>query len=102
MLGISVTRISVTGNLILDSGNTFVLRQEYQESKIKLPVTEIPNPMEEPTRESESSSERRESITNLSPIVGGKECCPNCGRPLQPLRCKLLCECGYFMSCSDF
>ena len=30
------------------------------------------------------------------------EYCPQCGRLLESRRCKLVCECGYFMSCSEF
>ncbi len=39
---------------------------------------------------------------NVSPVVEGKEVCPLCGRVLRSQRCKLVCECGYFMSCSEF
>jgi len=39
---------------------------------------------------------------NLSPVVDGREYCPVCGRLMESRRCKLLCECGYFMSCSEF
>ncbi len=39
---------------------------------------------------------------NLSPVFDGKEHCPACGLTLQAVKCKLTCECGYFMSCSDF
>ena len=35
-------------------------------------------------------------------IYEDKEYCPQCGRILQSHRCKLVCECGYFMSCSEF
>ena len=35
-------------------------------------------------------------------VADGKEHCPQCGRVLDSHRCKLVCECGYFMSCSDF
>jgi hypothetical protein len=31
-----------------------------------------------------------------------REHCPQCGRAMQSHRCKLVCECGYFMSCSEF
>jgi hypothetical protein len=39
---------------------------------------------------------------NLSPVVDGREICPVCGRILESKRCKLVCECGYFMSCAEF
>lgn len=28
--------------------------------------------------------------------------CPNCGRTMDQNKCKLVCECGYFASCSDY
>jgi hypothetical protein len=28
--------------------------------------------------------------------------CLNCGAELQERKCKLLCRCGYYASCSDF
>ncbi len=28
--------------------------------------------------------------------------CLNCGAPLEELKCKLFCRCGYYASCSDF
>lgn len=28
--------------------------------------------------------------------------CLNCGRMLDERKCKLVCECGYFASCSDY
>jgi hypothetical protein len=39
---------------------------------------------------------------NLSPVIGGREVCPLCGRLLEAFRCKLACECGCFMSCAEF
>ncbi len=39
---------------------------------------------------------------NLAPVIDGREICPQCGRALQAAKCKLVCECGYFMSCSDY
>ena len=39
---------------------------------------------------------------NLSPVVDGKEYCPQCGHVLESRRCKLVCSCGYFMSCAEF
>jgi hypothetical protein len=28
--------------------------------------------------------------------------CPNCGAELAERACKLVCRCGYFLSCSDY
>lgn len=28
--------------------------------------------------------------------------CPNCGSAMEKRKCKLICACGYFDSCSDF
>ena len=28
--------------------------------------------------------------------------CPNCGAALNERKCKLICRCGYFLSCSDY
>jgi hypothetical protein len=28
--------------------------------------------------------------------------CPNCGAGLDERKCKLICGCGYFLSCSDY
>lgn len=28
--------------------------------------------------------------------------CPNCGAKLDQNKCKLVCGCGYFASCSDY
>lgn len=28
--------------------------------------------------------------------------CPNCGETLEDSKCKLICICGYFASCSDY
>ena len=53
-------------------------------------------------RAEEKNGSRREPDRNLSPVIDGQEYCPQCGRALQSHRCKLVCECGYFMSCSDF
>lgn len=28
--------------------------------------------------------------------------CANCGAPMDERKCKLICACGYFLSCSDY
>jgi hypothetical protein len=28
--------------------------------------------------------------------------CANCGARMDQRKCKLICECGYFLSCSDY
>ncbi|HEY7701160.1 MAG TPA: hypothetical protein VIB02_02530 [Candidatus Limnocylindrales bacterium] len=28
--------------------------------------------------------------------------CANCGAPMDERKCKLMCRCGYFLSCSDY
>jgi len=50
----------------------------------------------------EALEEEQPSGNDTSPAREGKEYCPRCGRVLEPRKCKLICECGYFMSCSDF
>jgi hypothetical protein len=58
--------------------------------------------MVEEAKDEEREKPRRGPEKNLSPAIGGQEFCPQCGRALQSHKCKLVCECGYFMSCSDF
>ncbi|NBP83088.1 hypothetical protein EBU60_04425 [bacterium] len=29
-------------------------------------------------------------------------CCANCGAQMIDRKCKMICECGYFLSCSDY
>jgi len=28
--------------------------------------------------------------------------CANCGAPMDERKCRLICRCGYFLSCSDY
>ena len=64
--------------------------------------------------------ERRDDATGLPPIVlldGGDDArglameadpaaliltCANCGARMDERKCKLICRCGYFLSCSDY
>jgi hypothetical protein len=56
----------------------------------------------EPPRRSRAGEPRDPDPPAGGVVVGGREHCPQCGRALEPHRCKLVCACGYFMSCSDF
>ena len=49
-----------------------------------------------------SDPESRVAIRNPQSEIRNREYCPQCGSVLEPRQCKLICECGYFMSCSDF
>jgi hypothetical protein len=42
--------------------------------------------------------------TPLSEIDPGlvMTCCANCGAQMIDRACKMICECGYFLSCSDY
>jgi hypothetical protein len=40
-----------------------------------------------------SESEKVESLVRT---------CLNCGKEMEEFKCKLVCECGYFASCSDY
>ena len=53
------------------------------------------------TKESVDKVERERKGSDAA-VDEDKEYCPQCGRILQPHKCKLVCECGYFMSCSEF
>jgi hypothetical protein len=42
-------------------------------------------------------------IAPASPKLGdASEFCPVCNRRLAARACKLVCSCGYYMSCSDY
>jgi hypothetical protein len=42
--------------------------------------------------------EAREPIDPAAVILT----CANCGAPMDERKCKLICRCGYFLSCSDY
>ena len=42
--------------------------------------------------------ERSEPIDPAAVILT----CANCGAPMDERKCKLICRCGYFLSCSDY
>jgi len=43
---------------------------------------------------------------SVSPTTGGPgelmRVCANCGSAMEERKCKLICRCGYFLSCSDY
>ncbi|MFM9128482.1 MAG: hypothetical protein ACKOPF_01310 [Candidatus Limnocylindrus sp.] len=52
------------------------------------------------------ASDERAVATPLAPaeIDPGlvMTCCANCGAQMIDRKCKMICECGYFLSCSDY
>lgn len=60
----------------------------------------LPDPLETPPETSTSPSTPKPPLAH--PAADDREHCPQCGRVLRSHRCKLVCECGYFMSCSEF
>ena len=69
----------------------------------------------------ESRSARSSPVINLSDSPAGRELpsiawlepdqvdpgavvltCANCGATMDERKCKLICRCGYFLSCSDY
>lgn len=46
-----------------------------------------------------SASTMREKTEASVPLL---LICLQCGKTLEPKKCKLVCDCGYFMSCSDY
>ena len=46
----------------------------------------------EDARTSETGSDPRDAILT----------CANCGARMDERKCKLICRCGYFLSCSDY
>lgn len=49
-----------------------------------------------------SSDRERASVTAPSSPERLVRTCLNCGAPLEERKCKLVCRCGYYASCSDF
>lgn len=45
-----------------------------------------------------------EEVTPPAPVDPERlvRTCLNCGRALEERKCKLVCECGYYASCSDY
>jgi hypothetical protein len=57
------------------------------------PVPPVP-----PIRFLEEPDEARESVDPGLVIMT----CANCGATVDERKCKLVCRCGYFLSCSDY
>jgi hypothetical protein len=55
--------------------------------------TDLPAPV---TARSESTA-----ITDIDPGLVMTSCA-NCGAQMLERKCKLICSCGYFLSCSDY
>jgi hypothetical protein len=47
----------------------------------------------------ETVSSKKESPADPEELI---LTCLNCGAKMDELKCKLVCECGYFASCSDY
>jgi hypothetical protein len=57
-----------------------------------------------PAPTSDESASAVAAPTPLSDIDPGlvMTCCANCGAQMIDRKCKMICECGYFLSCSDY
>jgi hypothetical protein len=55
-------------------------------------------PSETPTLVVVDHDDRAEPIDPAAMILT----CANCGAPMDERTCKLICRCGYFLSCSDY
>jgi hypothetical protein len=59
-----------------------------------------PEPSSLTAHASESNGVTQESQGQHAEFAS--EYCPRCSARLVPQRCKLVCSCGYYMSCSDY
>jgi hypothetical protein len=57
-----------------------------------------------PAPASDESAPAAAAPTPLTEIDPGlvMTCCANCGAQMIDRKCKMICECGYFLSCSDY
>ncbi len=57
-----------------------------------------------PAPTSDESASAAVAPTSAAEIDPGlvMTCCANCGKQMIDRKCKMLCECGYFLSCSDY
>ncbi|MEI6156086.1 MAG: hypothetical protein WCP88_02665 [bacterium] len=57
-----------------------------------------------PAQSSDESTPAAVAPTALAEIDPGLVmiCCANCGKQMIDRKCKMICECGYFLSCSDY
>ena len=60
-----------------------------------------PRSSELPTIAMVNSSDEAERADPVDPGVVILTCA-NCGAPMDERKCKLICRCGYFLSCSDY
>ena len=57
-----------------------------------------------PAPTSDESASAAVAPTSAAEIDPGlvMTCCANCGKQMIDRKCKMICECGYFLSCSDY
>jgi hypothetical protein len=58
------------------------------------PFAVVPIALVEDTEELAAASDPDPSVLMLT--------CANCGARMDERKCKLICHCGYFLSCSDY
>ena len=63
-----------------------------------------PTPTRSPFRRRSPSGSSRTPTSRRAPVDPGLVImtCANCGAAMDERKCKLICRCGYFLSCSDY
>jgi hypothetical protein len=66
------------------------------------PIQLTTDSLEEPWRESPPSPSASASVMGTADPADLMLTCANCGARMDERKCKLVCRCGYFLSCSDY